>query len=86
MTHHLKTWPQFYQRIVDGTKTFEVRLNDQGFQCGDDVILEEYDPTVAIESHRRSGRVISFKIGYVFQLNSKWVVFSLVKRKKKNAP
>jgi hypothetical protein len=45
MTHLLKIWPQYYCRLVDGTKTFEVRKNDRGFQPGDYVCLQEWDPT-----------------------------------------
>jgi hypothetical protein len=45
MTHNLKIWPQYYCRVQDGTKTFEIRKNDRGFQNGDIVVLDEYDPT-----------------------------------------
>lgn len=45
MIHELKIWPQYYCRVANGTKTFEVRKNDRGFQPGDTVILKEYDPT-----------------------------------------
>ena len=29
--------------LVDGNKTFEIRLNDRGFQVGDIVVLKEWD-------------------------------------------
>lgn len=45
MIHELKIWPQYYCRVADGSKTFEVRRNDRGFQPGDIVVLKEYDPT-----------------------------------------
>lgn len=45
MHHKLKIWPQYYCRVANGTKTFEVRNNDRGFQPGDTVELMEYDPT-----------------------------------------
>jgi hypothetical protein len=44
MRHELKTWPQYFCRVKDGSKTFEVRKNDRGFQNGDTVILREWDP------------------------------------------
>lgn len=43
MTHALKTWPELYAALADGTKTADVRKNDRGFQVGDDVIFQEYD-------------------------------------------
>lgn len=47
MNHDLKIWPQYYCRVADGSKTFEVRKNDRGFQTGDEVVLREWSPTKA---------------------------------------
>lgn len=44
MIHELKTWPQYFKRIDDGSKTFEIRRNDRGFQQGDTLRLREYNP------------------------------------------
>lgn len=43
-THILKTWPSFYQAVIDGTKTFEVRENDRDFAVGDKLELREWEP------------------------------------------
>lgn len=42
MEHDLKVWPPFYEAIADGTKTFEVRRDDRGFQAGDTLWLREW--------------------------------------------
>lgn len=44
MTHALKTWPEFYQKVVSGEKTFEFRKNDRPFKVGDTLLLQEFDP------------------------------------------
>lgn len=45
MLHELKTWPTYFERIADGSKTFEIRRNDRGYQAGDTLRLREYDPS-----------------------------------------
>lgn len=46
-THDLKCWPEFFDAIVDGRKTFEVRKNDRGYQTGDTLLLRKWDPHAA---------------------------------------
>lgn len=43
-THDLKLWPEFFDAVVSGCKTFEVRDNDRGFENGDILHLQEYEP------------------------------------------
>jgi hypothetical protein len=42
--HYLKTLTPFFNDIVSGIKTFEVRKNDRYYEVGDTLILEDFDP------------------------------------------
>lgn len=61
MTHRLKTWIEYYQRVCQGDKTFEVRKNDRDFQVGDTLILEEWDQ----RNEGPTGHATSFEITYL---------------------
>jgi hypothetical protein len=69
-THELKTWPSFFQAVIDGRKTFEVRYDDRGFQNGDVVLLREWDPNIrthglSLQDTQYTGRQAQAEIGYV---------------------
>ena len=40
--HKLKTWPNYWDAVACGDKTFEVRRDDRGFQKGDVLVLQKY--------------------------------------------
>lgn len=42
--HELKTWPEFFDAVDRGDKTFEVRRDDRSFQVGDRMKLIRWDP------------------------------------------
>lgn len=42
--HKVKCWPNYYDAIVAGDKRFDVRRDDRGYQKGDIVCLQKYDP------------------------------------------
>ncbi len=58
-----KTWPEYFQKILDGDKKFELRLAD--FECspGDVLVLREWDP----KTKEYTGRVVEKKVDYVIK-------------------
>jgi hypothetical protein len=62
-THVLKTWPEYYEAVARGEKTFEVRRNDRDFHVGDTLVLQEWDP----ETEEYSGRRLSLRVTYVLK-------------------
>ena len=59
--HVLKTWPEYFAALLDGSKTFEVRRYDRPFEVGDTLALEEYDPARSIWT----GRTLTRRVTYV---------------------
>ncbi len=56
-----KVWPKYFQKIVDGDKTFELRLADFKCERGDTLVLKEWDP----ETQQYTGRIIEKEVTYV---------------------
>lgn len=62
MTHDLKIWPEFFQPVVTGVKTFEVRRDDRTYAQGDTLRLREFEPTQGY-----TGREVSRAVTYVLR-------------------
>lgn len=87
--HELKIWPQYFEHVKRGTKTFEYRRDDRGFCFGDIVTLKEWDPTRDYINNipgplgpprGYTGKQLRFKIGYILPVPERegFVVFSLL--------
>jgi ASC-1-like (ASCH) protein len=61
--HHLKTWPEYFEAIANGTKTFELRKNDRDFNAGDILVLEEYNNV----TQQYTGRKIYRRVGFIIK-------------------
>jgi hypothetical protein len=76
--HQLKVWPQFYPALVDGSKTFEVRKNDRGYQVGDLLVLQEWDPATDAYTGRSTLRHVTYMLaGGAFGLPAELCVLGL---------
>ena len=82
MVHDIKIKEQYADAIIDGRKTFEVRLNDRGYNAGDEVRFKVFSDdrlrkyTHPIDSHL-------YVITYVhsgYGLEKDFVVFGIEKR------
>lgn len=74
--HVLKTWPEYFEAVADGRKTFEIRKDDRGFQVGDTLLLQEYVPN----PEHYTGRNITSGITYITSFGQLpgWVVMSIM--------
>jgi len=64
-----KIYPKYFQAILDGRKSFEIRLNDFDIQEGDILVLKEWDK----ETASYTGRELEREVGYV----GKWKIADL---------
>ena len=58
-----KVWPEYFQRIYDKDKTFEIRLANFKCKPGDTLILKEWDP----KTKKYSGRELEKQVTYVLK-------------------
>ena len=63
MKHEKKILPEYFQKILDGVKNYELRLADWECQEGDILLLKEWNP----ETKEFTGREIEKKVTYVLK-------------------
>jgi hypothetical protein len=64
MEHELKTWPEEFKAILDGTKPFELRKNDRNFNVGDILILKEYIPQSSRYTGKTCRRIVTYILDF----------------------
>ncbi|MFD1884020.1 DUF3850 domain-containing protein [Paenibacillus wenxiniae] len=67
--HRLKLVQPYFNDVVSGAKTFEVRVNDRDFKVGDVLELLEYDP----ETTWLTDRSVRVRVTYILD-NTKYVL------------
>ncbi len=60
MIHELKIYPQYFDKVISGEKTFEIRKNDRNFHVNDYIALNEFSP-----DRGYTGRSAMFRISYI---------------------
>lgn len=68
--HELKVWPEYFEEVQKGNKTFEIRKNDRDYKTGDVILLQEYDPNKSHVCHtcdclKYTGRELKCKVTYI---------------------
>ena len=78
MKHRLKTNTEHFQSVLDGSKTFEIRLNDRDFKEGDILYLVELGEDRTNETGRFVySRVSHILHGPIYGLRDGWCIMSL---------
>lgn len=66
MEHKLKILSEYYEAILQGRKTFEVRKDDRPFNEGDTLVLQEI---VTPNSNGYTGREMTVEVTYILRDN-----------------
>ncbi|MFA6524635.1 MAG: DUF3850 domain-containing protein [Patescibacteria group bacterium] len=60
-----KVWPEYFQKILDGDKKYELRLADFDCQQGDILLLKEWDN----KTQKYTGREIEKEVTHILKTN-----------------
>ena len=63
LLHELKIWPEPYRAVRLGTKRFELRRDDRGFEAGDKLLLREWNP----ETETYTGRALTVGVYFILR-------------------
>jgi len=70
-----KTWPEYFEKVLSGEKTAEIRLADFYVDVGDVLVLEEWDPFTEEYTGRKIEKVVDKK--YHIMLNQFWTLSAI---------
>jgi hypothetical protein len=56
-----KMWPESYELVLTGQKTYDLRLADWDVHPGDTIVFREWDP----DTGEYTGRSMEKEVGYV---------------------
>jgi hypothetical protein len=63
MTIHVLKCSEYFESLVDGSKTLELRRNDRGYQVGDILQEREWDPA----TERYTGRKVEVEVTHIVE-------------------
>ncbi|EKD52665.1 MAG: hypothetical protein ACD_61C00276G0003 [uncultured bacterium] len=55
-----KTWPELFEKLLSGEKTFDCRIADFEVHPGDVIVFKEYDPEKKSYTGRTLRKTITF--------------------------
>lgn len=75
--HDLKIWPEHFEAVVSGRKTFEVRADDREYAEGDTLLLREWNPDLQVHTGRTTERRVSHLLRDSAFVRDGFVILSL---------
>lgn len=74
-TIYMKTWPEYFKKILSGEKIADIRLADFDVEVGDKIILKEWDPITKEYTGRKIEKVVDQC--FHMMLNNFWTMSSI---------
>lgn len=59
-----KVWPEYFEKVLTGEKSFEIRIADFEVKKGDTLLLKEFDPEKGY-----TGREVKKEATYIAKIN-----------------
>lgn len=78
--HDLKTWPEFFEEVVAGNKTFEVRFKDRDYRVGDTLRLREWSLATQSYSGRETKQLVTYTMSGRFGVAPDHIIMGLRSR------
>lgn len=75
--HDLKCWPEFFDNLETGRKTFELRKDDRHFAVGDGLHIREWSPVTQKYTGREVHRTITHMLRNFTGIQPGYVILSL---------
>lgn len=80
MTHELKLDIRYWNDVIDGRKTFEVRLNDRDYRVNDLIQFCIWDGRTCTDVRSELYRITyMLPVSQLMNLDEEWCVFSIEK-------
>lgn len=77
-TIELKCWPEYFEPLYRGDKSFELRWNDRPYEVGKILYLREWNPVTSTYTGRHVLCPITYILnGPVLGLQAGWVILGL---------
>jgi len=80
LIHELKCWPEFYDAMASGAKTFDIRKDDRPYAVGDLLAMRWWDPEreayAKVDGCNSFGRpeILLFQVTYCLRHKPPWVL------------
>ena len=83
MIHNLKIETRYWNRVKEGVKPWEIRLNDRDYQTGDIIVLREWNEAEKKYTEEYSQYEIKYLLhGSGYGLEEGYCIMTLEKNKK----